>query len=141
MTCVTLSHWSFSASTSSPIIGNIHLTSPVGIRNEINMYEVTRYRILSLNAGAFFFFFCCTCRMWTFPGQGSNLSHLCDLYHSCSNASLTFCARLLETEPLQRQSQILNLVSHSRNSETLAFRTSNLSEFLVELKNYHCSRL
>ena len=31
--------------------------------------------------------------MWNFPGQGSNLSHNCDMYHDCDNAgSLTCCA-------------------------------------------------
>ena len=52
-----------------------------------------------------FVLFCygCTCGMWKFSGQGSNLSHSCDLCHSCSNTeSLTHCAGL-GTEPMLHQ--------------------------------------
>ena len=34
----------------------------------------------------FIYFFGHTCSIWTFPGQGSNLSHSCNLRHSCGNA-------------------------------------------------------
>jgi len=41
----------------------------------------------------FFFFFGHTHSIYKFPGQGSNLSQSCSLYHSCSNAvSLTHYA-------------------------------------------------
>ena len=41
----------------------------------------------------FLFSFCsCTCVIWKFLGQGSNLGQSCNLCHSCSNArSLTHC--------------------------------------------------
>ena len=39
---------------------------------------------------AIFFFFGCICSIWKFLGQGSNMSHSCNLCHSCSNTrSLT----------------------------------------------------
>ena len=43
--------------------------------------------IRRLSLVCFFFFFTChTYSMWTFLGQGFNLSHSCDLCHSCGNA-------------------------------------------------------
>lgn len=37
-------------------------------------------------------FFSHTSSIWKLPGQGSNLNHNCNLYHSCINArSLTHC--------------------------------------------------
>ena len=40
----------------------------------------------------FFFFLAVPKACGNFPGQGSNLHHRCNLYHSCSNAlSLTHC--------------------------------------------------
>ena len=40
-----------------------------------------------------FFFSSCTCSMWNFPSQRSNLSHSCNLHHSWGHArSLTHCA-------------------------------------------------
>ena len=49
--------------------------------------------------GICLFVFCCTFRMWKFPGQGSNSSHSSDPSHCSDNArSLTRCA----TRELQR---------------------------------------
>ena len=71
------------------------------------------------------FFCCCYAHgIWRFLGQGLNLSYICDLCHSCGNArSLTHGtgprtkpAPQQESEPLQRQHQILNLLCHSGNS-------------------------
>lgn len=40
-------------------------------------------------------FFSCTLSIWKFWGQGSNLSHICNLCYSCGDArSLTLCANL-----------------------------------------------
>ena len=50
------------------------------------------YRTPNYNAAphhvfcAIFFFNGCTRGTWKFPGQGLNLTHSCDLCHSCSNA-------------------------------------------------------
>ena len=67
-----------------------------------------------------FFFFLSgrTCSIWKFPGQGSNLSHRCNLYHSCSDdGSLTHCTEL-GIEPNNRSccSWTLNPLCHSGNS-------------------------
>ena len=46
---------------------------------------------LYLECGTFFLFQPAL-SIWKFPGQGSNLSHSCDLHHSCGNtSSLTHC--------------------------------------------------
>ena len=67
----------------------------------------------------FFFFFPIfgyTCGIWKFLGQGSNQSCICDPCHSCSNTSLTLCARPgIESMPPQRQAGF-NPLCHSRNS-------------------------
>ena len=45
---------------------------------------------------------------WKFPDQGSNLSHSCDLHHSCSNAgSLTHFTGLGIESILQQQPELL----------------------------------
>ena len=48
--------------------------------------------------------------MWKFLGQGSNLSHSCDLRHSCGNAgSLTHCTGPgIKPALLQGQCWVLN---------------------------------
>ena len=65
----------------------------------------------------FVFFFSRTHSTWTFPRQGINPCHSCNLHHSCSNTgSLTHCAGPgIEPMPSQRQCQILNPLHHSRN--------------------------
>ena len=66
----------------------------------------------------FFFFFSCTCSIWMFPGQGSNLSCSCDICHSCNNTrSLTHrTGSGTESMLLQRQCRILNLLCYIGNS-------------------------
>ena len=60
--------------------------------------EVSRTYLLSLFYFILFwlillFFPLCTCSIWKFPGQGSNLSYICSLCHSCSSTgSLTHWA-------------------------------------------------
>ena len=58
--------------------------------------------------------------IWKFVGQGSNLSHSCDLCHSCGNAGLLAHCTGWGIEPalLQRQPWILNLLHHNGNSLT-----------------------
>ena len=64
--------------------------------------------------------FGCTHGMWKFPGQGSNLSLICDLCHSCGNVGpSTSCIRPgIKPVPPQRQCLFRNLLCHSRNSDT-----------------------
>ena len=71
----------------------------------------------------FYFFHGCTCGRWKFPDLGSNVSHSCDLCHSCGNTkSLTHCTGPGSIPKLpQRQHQILNLLCCSRDSELLFF--------------------
>lgn len=58
----------------------------------------------------FYFFHGCTCGRWKFPDLGSNVSHSCDLCHSCGNTkSLTHCTGPGSIPKLpQRQHQIPN---------------------------------
>ena len=48
--------------------------------------------ILLLSSTHFFFFFDCTCGIWKFRGQGSNLRFRCDRHHSCSDARSLTCS-------------------------------------------------
>lgn len=72
-------------------------------------------------------FFGCTCRMWKFPDQVSNLSFGLGLRHSSCNAgSLTLCIRLgIKLAPQQcsellRQHWILQVLHHMGTPETVS---------------------
>ena len=59
---------------------------------EKNLISVVNSRAIcwTVNNFSYFFFFFRVNGVWKFLGQGSNLSHCCDLYHSCGNTgSLT----------------------------------------------------
>ena len=78
------------------------------------------------------FFFPCTRSIWKLPGQGLNLSHSCDLRHSCGNAGSfnpLHCA--WDRTPhlhsdLSCYNQILNPLCHSRNSSICIFIITDL---------------
>ena len=58
--------------------------------------------------GFFFSLFRRTCGSWEFLGQGSNLSTICDLHHSCGNTrSLTHCTGGTKPAMPQRQARSL----------------------------------
>ena len=86
-------------------------------------HSVTREHLLAFKF-LLSFFSSCTCGPWKFLGQGSNLSHSCDLCHSCSNAgSGTHCARLgIRLMLPQRQRGLLNPLCHSGNSLLAHFK-------------------
>ena len=68
-----------------------------------------------LNHTSFFFFFWSLSQHMDFPGQGSDLSHSCDLCHSCCNAeSLTHCVQ--NWTKSQDEETPLIPPHHSRNS-------------------------
>ena len=94
-----------------------------------NPFKILLKRIspYSCSEGFFFFFFLSfyghTHATWTFPGEGLNPSHSCDL---CCNFDtldpLTRCTGPgIHLAPLQLCSQILKLLHHSRNSTELIF--------------------
>ena len=68
----------------------------------------------------FIYFYGCTCSLWKFLGQGLNLSPSCKLSPSCGNAGCLNPLRGGRNTHLHSNpsscSQILNPLSHSRNS-------------------------
>ena len=67
----------------------------------------------------FFFFFpflATPSGIWKFLGQGSSLSYICTLHHSCSNTrSLTNCTRPVLNQHATETSWIINALHHNRN--------------------------
>ena len=87
------------------------------------LLQQTQKHFLSFLSFFILIFFGHSCGIWTFPGQGSNLSCSWNPHHSCGNAvSLTHCARPgMEQVLPQRQRRVLNLLHHGRS--TISFLT------------------
>ena len=82
-----------------------------------------------MNYWVFFFHFLATSWDMECPGQGSDLSHSCNLSHSCSSAgSLTHCVRLGIEPASQRSQDTAHLVVPHR--ERLSFFPLNIVKWI-----------
>ena len=123
----------------------------------VDLYKKSHYILATKRINTFqiiniiFFSFLATPVAYGSSGPGTNLSHNCNLCHSCGKAgSLMHCAGLgikpipqQQPEPPQRQHSILTLLCHSRNSQIINFLKTMFSDHYLnsEINNQNSAKI
>ena len=105
-----------------------------------HIVQVSRYRVsgkspwphTELGKNTILFFFGCTCGLWKFLGQGSNLRHSCNQNHSSDNAGFLTCWATREL-PILLRCYMASFRVKEKNWSLWLSRLSHLWEALVNV--------